>query len=73
MSVIFATSALFKLKITILDKKGEKIEGYESGILFGNSTHRAVSFEKPLSNLVGKEISVKFELCDCNLYSFAFS
>lgn len=73
MSVNFATSALGKLKITILDKKGEKIEGYESGILFGNSTDRAVSFEKPLTNLVGKEISVKFELCDCNLYSFAFS
>ncbi len=72
MFVNFATSALGSLKITVLDKDGTEIEGYKSYTIFGNSTNRLVEFEKPLKDLVGKEIGLKFELDDCHLYSYTF-
>lgn len=72
MFVNFATSALGSLKITILDKNGKAIDGYKSGIMFGDSTNRPVRFEKSLKDLVGKEIKLKIELNDCNLYSYTF-
>ncbi len=72
MFINFATSASGGVEIQILDNKGNAIEGYESGVLFGNNTNRPVEFEKPLSDLVGKEISLKFEFDDCHLYSYTF-
>ncbi len=72
MFVNFATSALGSLKITILDKNGKAIDGYKSGTLFGDSTNRPVRFTKSLKDLVGKEIKLKIELNDCNLYSYTF-
>ena len=72
MFVNFGTSALGALKITLLDKGGAEIPGYESNTLFGDSTNRPVRFSKSLRELVGKEIMVKAELTDCHLYSFTF-
>ena len=72
MFVNFATSALGALKITVLDKDGKEIDGYRSYTLFGDSTNRAVAFEKELSDLVGKEIQIRFEFDDCHLYSYTF-
>ncbi len=68
----FATSALGGIKFTILDKDGDEIEGYKSITLFGDSTNRPVRFEKTLKDLIGKEIKLKIELNDCNLYSYTF-
>ena len=68
----FATSALGSLNFTILDKDGKEIDGYKSSTLFGDSTNRPVRFEKSLKDLVGKEIKLKIELNDCNLYSYTF-
>lgn len=72
MFVNFATSALGGLKITLLDKDGGEIPGYESNILFGDNTNRPVRFPKSLKDLVGKEIRVRFDLSDCHLYSYTF-
>ena len=72
MSLNFATSASGSIEIEILDKNGKVIEGYKSGVIFGNSVNRSVKFQKDLKDLVGKEIKIKFKMNDCNLYSFAF-
>ena len=68
----FATSALGSLKFTILDKNGKEIKGYKSNTLFADSTNRPVRFEKSLKDLVGKEIKLKIEMTDCDLYSYTF-
>ena len=72
MFVNFATSALGQLDISILDKEGNAIPGYESYTLFGDSTNRPVTFEKDLNELVGREIRVRFAMEDCQLYSYTF-
>lgn len=72
MFINFATSASGGLNIEVLDKGGNPIDGYESGVLFGNNINRPVEFEKPLSDLVGKEIKIRFKLNDCHLYSYTF-
>lgn len=72
MFVNFASSALGSLKITLLNPDGTEIEGYKSYTIFGNSTNRTVKFQKELTELLGKEIKIKFELNDCHLYSFTF-
>ncbi len=70
MSINFETSAVGGIRIQICDKDGNEIEGYDSGILYGNSLDRKVVFEKPLKDLKGKEIKIKFHFKSCNLYSF---
>ena len=60
------------LKIALLDKDGKELEGYRSYTLFGDSTNRPVTFGKELSELVGKEIQIRFEFDDCHLYSYTF-
>ncbi len=72
LSLNFATSALGYLRIEILDQDGAPIEGYDSGRLFGDSTARHCDFEKPLSDLEGKEIRFKISMKDCDFYSFKF-
>lgn len=69
MSVNFATSALGSLRIIICDTDGNPIDGYDSTRLFGNSVDRPVDFEKPLSELCGKEVQIRFEMDECDLYS----
>ena len=73
LSLNFATSALGYLRIEILDQDGAPIEGYDSGRLFGDSTARHCDFEKPLSDLEGKEIRFKISMKDCDFYSFKFN
>ena len=72
MSVNFATSALGSLRIRICDEYGTPIEGYDSGVMFGDSMDRKVDFEKPLSHISGKNVRINFDLKDCDLYSFIF-
>ena len=72
MQVNFASSALGSLRIQICDSAGVPIEGYDSGILFGDSLKRNVDFEKPLSQLSGETVRIRFQLQDCDLYSFKF-
>ena len=72
MFINFATSASGGLNIEVLDKDGNAIDGYESGVLFGNSVNRIVEFQKSLAELVGKEVKIRFTLDDCHLYSYTF-
>ena len=69
MTVNFATSALGSLRIIICDKDGTPIPGYDSANLFGDSIERPVDFEKPLSELCGKEVRLKITMTECDLYS----
>ncbi len=70
MRVNFATSALGGMRVTLLDESGKPIPGYKSYEMFGDSADRPVEFEKPLSELSGKKVKIKFDICDCHLYSF---
>ena len=72
LSVNFATSALGYLRVKICDENGDEIPGYDSGTLFGDDVDRPVEFEKPLSELSGQNIKLKFEMTECDLYSFVF-
>ena len=73
MEINFATSALGGVRVEICDTSGNAIEGYDSGILFGDSLSRPVEFEKSLKELNGKEVKIRFTLKDADLYSFKFN
>jgi hypothetical protein len=70
MSLNFATSAAGGIKVFICDEDGSELEGYESYTVFGNSTERPVTFAKPLAELSGKTIRLKFKMKDADIYSF---
>lgn len=72
LKINFATSAVGYLKIAVCDLDGNELEGYHSGELFGNSIARPVDFDKPLQDLNGKEVRLKFTFSSCDLYSFVF-
>lgn len=69
----FATSGLSYMTVSVCDENGNEIEGYNTYKMFGNSLNRKVDFEKPLKDLEGKPIRLKFFLRDCDLYSFKFN
>lgn len=70
MKINFATSAVGHVQITVCDEAGNPIDGYESYLIFGNTTERLVEFEKPISELKGKKVTLKIKLSDAHLYSF---
>jgi len=69
MDINFATSALGSLRIIICNKDGIPLSGYDSTSLFGDSIERPVDFEKPLSELYGKEVRLRIEMSECDLWS----
>ena len=66
----FATSARGAITVSVCDLDGNEIEGYKSYVIFGDSVKREVEFEKPLSELHGKAVRLKFFMSDAHLYSF---
>lgn len=68
----FETSAAGWVKVELLDKTGQPIDGYTSCELFGNSIDRKVGFERPVSDLVGKPVRLRFVMSDAEIYSFRF-
>jgi hypothetical protein len=66
----FATSARGGITVSVCDLDGNEIEGYKSYVIFGDSVKRVVEFEKPLSELCGKAVRLKFFMRDAHLYSF---
>jgi len=72
MEINFATSSLGGVRILICGEDGVPLDGYDSGILFGDSLSRPVEFEKPLRDLAGCPVRLRFELCDADLYAFRF-
>ena len=73
LSMNFASSASGSVRMRILDEKGDPIEGYDSGVHFGDSLDRLVSFEKPLAELSGKAVRLEIHMKDAELYSFQFA
>ena len=70
LEINFESSALGDVTVTVCELDGKPIDGYSSGELFGNSTARRVDFEKPLSELSGREVRLRFRLRDADIYSF---
>lgn len=73
LSLNFATSGSGSVQVRILDADGNALEGYDSGVHFGDSLDRRIAFEKPLSDLVGKPVCLEFSMKDADLYSFQFA
>lgn len=69
MAINFSTSALGHVRIVICDEGGAELDGYDTGLLFGNSTDRRVEFEKPLSELSDRAVRLKIEMKDADIYS----
>lgn len=72
MKINFASSCAGGVDIAICDENGSPIDGYMSYTIFGDSTDRTVEFDKPLSALNGKAVTLRIKLCDTHLYSFVF-
>lgn len=72
LEINFATSALGSIRIRLCDESGNPLEGFDSGIIFGDSVDRKVRFAGELKELAGKAIRMKVQLKDCHLYSFRF-
>lgn len=73
LEINFSTSALGHVRIFVCDEDGNEIEGYDSKKHFGDSLSRVIKFEKPLSELSGKTVRLKFEIKDADLYAFKFN
>ncbi len=72
LSVNFASSCAGSMQVTLCDKDGNAIEGFECKPFFGDSTDRTVRFAGDVKSLIGKEVRLSIKLKDCHLYSFAF-
>lgn len=73
----YSTSAAGGIKVEILDKEGNPIEGFnidESIELIGNEIERVVEWQKgsDLSFFKGKVIRLRFTMKDADLYSLKF-
>ncbi|MBQ7097685.1 MAG: hypothetical protein IJN96_06365 [Clostridia bacterium] len=68
----FATSAGGYMRVSLLDEKGERLEGYETCDIIGNSMARKVKIadEENMEKLNGKIVRLKFEMRDAAVYSF---
>lgn len=73
MKLNFATSALGGITVSLCDEKGEALEAYTSYVMFGDSVDRPVEFEKPLSDLRGRDVCIRFAMKDASLYSFVIA
>lgn len=73
LSLNFRTSCRGCIYITLLDERNNVIDGYTSCELFGDSLSRKIEFDKPLSKLCGKTVSLEFKMCDAEIYSVRFS
>ena len=72
LSLNFRTSARGYVTVSFLDEYGNAIEGYVSCPHFGDTADRIIDFDKPLSELRGKEVSLNFTMSDAEIYSMTF-
>lgn len=70
MHINFSTSAAGGITVSICGENGKELDGYESCVIFGDSTDRHVTFQKPLSELLGTSVRLRFKMKDAHLYSF---
>lgn len=74
LSINFATSAFGFVKVVLLDEDGDEIDGFGSDDaqeLIGDLIDKGVAWKsgRPLRELKGKTIRLKFILKDADLYS----
>ena len=69
LSLNFSTSAQGHVRLRVCGPDGAPLPGYDSGFLFGDSLSRPVTFERPLSDLVGRPVRLEFLLSDADLFS----
>jgi hypothetical protein len=73
----FSTSAAGFIKVEILDREGNRIEGFElenSKELIGNEIEKAVTWQgnPDLAKLMDKPVRLRFVMKDADLYSIKF-
>ncbi len=73
LEINFSSSAFGDITVTVCDENGNPLDGYKSNRIFGDSVDRKVGFKKDLKLLENKPVRLKFELHDCDLYSFKFN
>lgn len=69
LSLNFRSSARGYIKVSVLDEYRNPIDGYVSCAHFGDTTHRLIGFDKPLSELAGRKVCLDFAMSDAELYS----
>ena len=74
----FSTSAAGEIKVEIQDINGKPIPGFtfdDCESTFGDTTERIIYWKNgaDVSNLMGKEIRLRFFMKDADIYSFKFS
>ena len=67
--VNFATSSRGYMYFTLCDKDGNSIKSCET---FGDSTDRKVRFDGDVAAFSGKEVILKIEMSDADIYSMIF-
>lgn len=74
LKINFSTSARGYLFITLCDRYGKPIEGYESCELFGDALDRTVYFGENcnVSELAGEAVTMRIVMSDADIYSFVF-
>lgn len=70
MVLNFSTSAVGHVSITLIDEAGNRTRTCE---LFGDSTDRIVTFDRPLSEFSGRPVRMLIELADADVYAFEFT
>ena len=62
-----------ELTVTVLTERGRPLKGYErSQPIRGDHIEAAVSFSKPLADLVGKRVKLRFTLQNAKLFSYSW-
>ena len=69
----FRTSAAGEIRVRLLYENGEAIEGYDSGLLFGDRIDKRVYFQKDLRALNGVAVIMEITMSDAEIYSFKFN
>lgn len=72
LKINFKTSARGYIQIKFLDNFNNPIEGFVSCEHFGDTTSRVIDFDKPLSELNGREVKMEFIMSDAELFSITF-
>lgn len=82
LSINFSTSAYGSIRVEVQDMKGNPIPGYtleDCPPIFGDAVDRAVVWNKRsdadksnIGVLAGKDVRLRFELKDADIYSFQF-
>ena len=60
------------LVIIITDDQGDQIDGYTSPHITGDHLNLNVTFDRPIKELMGKKVRLKFQLKKSSLYSYWF-